>query len=59
MTSYPTLRSVGLPSAFAVAVLACGEGAIRFFEVQRAGGKPVTGPEFLHGAKLTKFVVLP
>ena len=32
--------------------IACGEGAIRLLEVQRAGGKPVTAPEFLHGAKL-------
>ena len=38
--------------------IACGEGAIRLLEVQRAGGKPVTAPEFLHGAKLTKGIVL-
>lgn len=31
---------------------ACGEGAVRLVEVQRAGGKPVTGQEFLRGAKL-------
>ena len=32
--------------------VACGEGAVRLVEVQRAGGKPVTGQEFLRGAKL-------
>ena len=32
--------------------IACGEAAIRLLEVQRAGGKPVTAPEFQHGAKL-------
>ncbi|MFU0504241.1 methionyl-tRNA formyltransferase [Pseudaminobacter sp. NGMCC 1.201702] len=34
--------------------VACGEGAIRLLEVQRAGGKPVGTDEFLRGAKLGK-----
>jgi methionyl-tRNA formyltransferase len=34
--------------------VACGEGAIRLLEVQRAGGKPVGADEFLRGAKLSK-----
>jgi methionyl-tRNA formyltransferase len=34
--------------------IACGEGAIRLLEVQRAGGKPVTAAEFQRGAKLVK-----
>jgi methionyl-tRNA formyltransferase len=32
--------------------IACGDGAVRLVEVQRAGGKPASGPEFLRGAKL-------
>lgn len=32
--------------------VACGSGAVRLVEVQRAGGKPVTAQEFLRGAKL-------
>ncbi|PLP57262.1 methionyl-tRNA formyltransferase [Mesorhizobium loti] len=32
--------------------VACGAGAVRLVEVQRAGGKPVTAQEFLRGAKL-------
>ena len=31
--------------------VACGEGALRVVEMQRAGGKPVRTEEFLHGAK--------
>lgn len=32
--------------------VACGEGAVRLAEVQRAGGKPLAALEFLRGAKL-------
>ncbi len=34
--------------------VACGEGAVRLTEVQRAGGKPVSAQEFLRGSKLVK-----
>lgn len=34
--------------------IACGDGAVRLVEVQRAGGKPVTADEFLRGAKIVK-----
>lgn len=34
--------------------VACGSGAIRLVEVQRAGGRPIAAQEFLHGAKLEK-----
>jgi methionyl-tRNA formyltransferase len=34
--------------------VACGEGAVRLTEVQRAGGRPVTAAEFLRGAQLAK-----
>jgi methionyl-tRNA formyltransferase len=34
--------------------VACGEGAIRLMEVQRAGGKPATAADFQHGARLAK-----
>lgn len=34
--------------------VACGEGAVRLLEVQRAGGKPVGVDEFLRGAKLAR-----
>ncbi|MER9232746.1 methionyl-tRNA formyltransferase [Mesorhizobium sp. M0622] len=34
--------------------VACGSGAIRLVEVQRAGGKPIAAQEFLRGAKLEK-----
>ncbi|MDQ6435724.1 methionyl-tRNA formyltransferase [Mesorhizobium sp. LHD-90] len=33
--------------------IACGTGAVRLVEVQRAGGRAVTAAEFLRGAKLT------
>jgi methionyl-tRNA formyltransferase len=33
--------------------IACGEGAVRLIEVQRAGGKAVGAQEFLRGAKLS------
>jgi methionyl-tRNA formyltransferase len=32
--------------------VACAEGAVRLLQVQRAGGRPVTGAEFLRGARL-------
>ncbi|TGQ30640.1 methionyl-tRNA formyltransferase [Mesorhizobium sp. M00.F.Ca.ET.216.01.1.1] len=34
--------------------VACGSGAIRLVEVQRAGGMPAAAQEFLRGAKLEK-----
>ncbi|RWF37807.1 MAG: methionyl-tRNA formyltransferase, partial [Mesorhizobium sp.] len=34
--------------------VACGKGAIRLVEVQRAGGKPAAASEFLRGAKIEK-----
>jgi methionyl-tRNA formyltransferase len=33
--------------------IACAEGAVRLCQVQRAGGKPMSGAEFLRGTKLT------
>ncbi|MDX2157210.1 MAG: methionyl-tRNA formyltransferase [Hyphomicrobiaceae bacterium] len=33
-------------------VIACGSGAIRLVEVQRAGRKPVSGPELMRGFEL-------
>ena len=32
--------------------IACGTGAVRLAQVQRAGGRPVASAEFLRGAKL-------
>lgn len=32
--------------------VACGEGAVRLTELQRAGGKPMAADEFLRGAKI-------
>lgn len=32
--------------------VACGQGAVRLTELQRAGGRPVSADEFLRGAKL-------
>lgn len=32
--------------------VACAEGAVKLLQVQRAGGRPVTGAEFLRGTKL-------
>jgi methionyl-tRNA formyltransferase len=32
--------------------VACSKGAVRLLEVQRAGGRPMTGEEFLNGARL-------
>ncbi|ESY01205.1 methionyl-tRNA formyltransferase [Mesorhizobium sp. LNJC405B00] len=34
--------------------VACGSGAVRLVEVQRAGGKPAAAKEFLRGAKIEK-----
>lgn len=34
--------------------IACGSGAVRLVEVQRAGGKPMTAEAFLRGAGLAK-----
>ena len=34
--------------------VACGRGAVRLMEVQRAGGKPLTAQDFLRGVKLAK-----
>ncbi|WP_349366471.1 MAG: methionyl-tRNA formyltransferase [Nitratireductor rhodophyticola] len=39
--------------------IACGDGAVRLTEVQRAGGKPMRAVDFLRGAKLGKGTVLP
>jgi methionyl-tRNA formyltransferase len=32
--------------------IACTEGAVKLLQVQRAGGKPMSGAEFLRGTKL-------
>ncbi len=40
-----------LPGTFTVA---CGEGAVRLLQVQRAGGNPVAGADFLRGVPLSK-----
>ena len=34
--------------------IACGEGAVRLLELQRAGGRPMAADDFLRGAKLGK-----
>jgi methionyl-tRNA formyltransferase len=39
--------------------VACGGGAVRLVEVQRAGGRPVEAVEFLRGAKLARGDRLP
>ncbi len=38
--------------------IACGEGAVRLTEIQKAGGRPVTAEEFLRGTKLEKGTIL-
>lgn len=38
--------------------VACGDGAVRLVEVQRAGGKPMGAMEFLRGVKLGKGEIL-
>jgi methionyl-tRNA formyltransferase len=40
------------------ATIACGAGALRLIEVQRAGRGPVTGEEFFRGARLSAGAVL-
>jgi methionyl-tRNA formyltransferase len=32
--------------------VACGEGAVRIVELQKAGGRPMTAEEFLRGAAI-------
>jgi methionyl-tRNA formyltransferase len=39
-------------------VIACGIGAVRLVEVQRAGKKPMSGADFLRGASLSDSTVL-
>jgi methionyl-tRNA formyltransferase len=34
--------------------IACGEGAVRLLELQRAGGKALQAEEFLRGAPVKK-----
>ncbi len=34
--------------------IACGKGAVRLRELQRAGGRPVAAEEFLRGARIVK-----
>jgi methionyl-tRNA formyltransferase len=38
--------------------IACGTGAIRLTHLQRAGKKPMTGPEFLRGLELRKATLI-
>lgn len=39
--------------------IACGDGAVRLLEVQRAGGRAVAGRDFMNGARLAPGTVLP
>lgn len=39
--------------------IACGEGAVRLVELQRAGGKPLKAVDFLRGAEIAVGSVLP
>jgi methionyl-tRNA formyltransferase len=39
--------------------IACGKGALRFTEVQRAGKRPMSAEEFLRGVPVPKGTVLP
>ncbi len=39
--------------------VACGEGAVRLIEVQRAGRKPMSTEEFLRGSPLTRGTIIP
>jgi methionyl-tRNA formyltransferase len=39
--------------------IACGEGAVRLLEVQRAGAKAMSADEFLRGTAVAKTTVLP
>jgi methionyl-tRNA formyltransferase len=38
--------------------IACGEGAVRLQELQRAGGKALRAADFLRGAKMEKGMVI-
>ncbi|MCO5063650.1 MAG: methionyl-tRNA formyltransferase [Rhizobiaceae bacterium] len=38
--------------------VACGQGAVRLVEVQRAGGRPMAAQDFLRGVKLEKGIKL-
>jgi methionyl-tRNA formyltransferase len=38
--------------------VACGEGAVRLVELQRAGGKPMCTDEFLRGMPIARGTVL-
>lgn len=38
--------------------IACGDGAVRLLEVQRAGSKPMAAVDFLRGSKLTPGMVV-
>jgi methionyl-tRNA formyltransferase len=38
--------------------IACGQGALRLVELQRAGGRPATAEEFLRGTRLEKGIRL-
>jgi methionyl-tRNA formyltransferase len=38
--------------------IACGDGAVRILEAQRAGSRPMAGEEFLRGARLSPGTVL-
>jgi methionyl-tRNA formyltransferase len=38
--------------------IACGDGAVRLLEVQRAGSKPMAAVDFLRGSKLTSGLVV-
>ena len=38
--------------------IACGDGAVRLLEVQRAGSKPMAAVDFLRGSKLTSGMVV-
>jgi methionyl-tRNA formyltransferase len=42
----------------AALTIACGDGAVRLVEIQRAGGKPMGATEFLRGVKLGKGDIL-
>jgi methionyl-tRNA formyltransferase len=48
------MEASGTPGVFLddYLTIACGEGAIRLTEVQRAGKRPMPAEEFLRGAKL-------
>jgi methionyl-tRNA formyltransferase len=39
--------------------IACGDGAVRLTNVQRAGGKPMPAADFLRGSPISKGTILP